>query len=493
MKLNGSNKYDQYFRKQLVENDNIVQEKDTLYRFLTSTFSNVSINLVKDNIINYENVEMIIDFVNCKQRKYKSVIFDNVGWNFLAMHIPTNYKRCKVVNSYKDCREIGDFAAYFSKVDFFGLFIGVNCNDIRVNYANDYLAYVSATYSIADCVKMYLNYLDVNQMELKVGLNTWGNPRYFVDTMRRQIEMYGRIIRQHRDSFYHIIGDGPGTASIACIIEGVEYSSSEPNQIAQMAKELGIVRLKKYEGKKKILFLANIAEYVDISSFVKNEEKVIVIDERRCFEGQEMLVPVPDSDRLVWTKGIEVEFYNRIAKCEKFLEARAPITPMDYKSKVYVEERGIEQNDNGFKISYTRSNIPDVLCIRDMGIPASMKYSRKGEIKRNDGVEFKFTSSAQVVVTENTLYEYYPIEVGDSRILEQKSYWKNEDYYVSHVKNPQKVRKVRDGGSLISVYLIAVITKRGRKESYFRTSNLNIESYVREMAKIKAMDEIEDE
>jgi len=325
-------------------------------------------------------------------------------------------------------------------------------------------------------------------------LNTWGKPRYFVDTLRKQIEMYGQIIRQNKNYDYQIIGDGPGTASIACIMEGVRFSSSEPNGIASMAKSLGIIRIsKEISNVNKILFLANIAEYVDISSFIKEERRVIVIDERRDFIGSEMMEPVPDTDRLVWVKGVKLEYHNRIARCERFLESRSPITPLDVKSKVYVEERGIEQSVDGYKVSYERSSVPGTLCIRDMGIPATLKYARKGELKRNDGVEFRFTSSAQVVVTENTIYEYYPVEIGDSRILEEKQYWRNEDYYVSHVKNPQRIRKIREGAVLLNVYLIATITKRGRKESYFRTSNLNIDKYVREMANIRAMDQLNEE
>jgi len=168
--------------------------------------------------------------------------------------------------------------SYFKNIDWLELAKDESSPDMYdFKYGSDYHIYLSS-FNKFFLVNKYMDWMRKNNATVPIKDNDYSNPLNFVDYFNRQIGQYMDVIRQQRDRRYYIVGDGPGTASVACLLLGVDYYSYEPNAIGDRAREIGLVT-SQYEGEPlpsvDIVFLANVDPYVDYDQY-SDYDRVVV-------------------------------------------------------------------------------------------------------------------------------------------------------------------------------------------------------------------------
>jgi len=203
----------------------------------------------------------------------------------------------------------------------------------------------------------------------------------------RQLGQYLDIIRNCRDRRYYIIGDGPGTASIACMMLDVPYFSMEPNDIGSKARSLGIITSDSFGElyEDDIVFLANVGDYVDYSLYADNDK--IIVD----YSGieQDGLVRCEGGRGSVYASmDISLTSFPRRSDCLGLLRDKEvyPTTPL---AKQMCVENGIEvlieRKENAYLV--TTDPCQDQMNMVSKELPSDSR-ARVGHIKKAYGVFF---------------------------------------------------------------------------------------------------------
>jgi len=410
-----------------------------------------------DNIVKnrrYEIATAIADVLKGQQRyEFYDFSFNTDARRMMCLVSPPK-KVYRQVSNLQQAEEYGVVRSYFRMVDWLNILVDdKSYSGIEFIYPKDcelwkeYYEYVAFHFSQFKIVEYYIRWMRNNDASLWISEIDYSNPLNFVSYFNRQLGQYIDIIKQCRDRRYYIVGDGPGTASIACTILGVKYFSYEPNGIGDKARKLGIISSDKSGeiDKDDIVFLANVGDYVDYEQYEEYDR--IVVD----FSGKGA-----DLDRTLGGRGsvysslaIELIAFPRRSSCLGLLEGKdiCPITPL---AKQICLENGIEVKEHGLQVTTDEKDDHMNLISREK--PSDLR-ARKGHVKLYKGVFFTYYQEGQQVFYDDGFSPYYPLSYSHVRYV--------SDYHIVgnmiHVKSirPEKVMGViRDDGRVEKLFYI---------------------------------------
>jgi len=281
----------------------------------------------------------------------------------------------------------------------------------------------------------------------------------FVDYFFRQLGQYLDIIRNCRDRRYYIVGDGPGTASIACLMLDVPYFSMEPNDIGSKARSLGIITSDSlgelYEDD--IVFLANVGDYVDYSVYADNDK--IIVD----YSGieQDGLIRCEGGRGSVYASmEISLTSFPRRSDCLGLLKDKEvyPTTPL---AKQMCMENGIEVLNVSKEGAYLVTTDPcsDQMNMISKELPSDPR-ARIGHVKKAYGVFFTYYEEGQKVFGEDCFAEYFPRSYSSIKYV-RKFYIDGEIVHAVSPR-PEKVRGVcLDDGRIMKLFYLSSYKMNG--------------------------------
>lgn len=185
-----------------------------------------------------------------------------------------------VVSSWLEAEHYGCMASYFGDKDVLGLFIDTGANDRFVyDYHDDYQDAVSTIYDKDFLYKKYRYAMYVNAITVPLWANTYHDPMSFSVHFERQVQQYVDVFSKCSPGRLNIVGDGPGTASLAAYVVGRQYVSSEPNGIGSIARDIGLITSNQLccIEKNDILCLFNVFSHVSVDLYY--HPRVIVIEQ----------------------------------------------------------------------------------------------------------------------------------------------------------------------------------------------------------------------
>jgi len=175
------------------------------------------------------------------------------------------------------------------KVDYFGFdgpMVFCNINDDLLCYARE----MRMIKTKEELIAKYRNWMLAFCTPTPVEMQTYTNPFEFYLTADSQFGKYYDVLyklkKQIGDRLVIIPGDGVGMGSIICTCLGLNYLSSEPNEIGSLACALGIISNQNSgvtRRKDSVIFLANMSDYLKLDTYI--DEDYIILDENRLFPG----------------------------------------------------------------------------------------------------------------------------------------------------------------------------------------------------------------
>jgi len=149
-----------------------------------------------------------------------------------------------LVNDYLTAMKYGVLKTYFGEKDIFEVCVDKDESDGDYDFqvSDDYYDYINNNYYMTDRVEMYKRYVTMKSINYPMYPASYKDPlcfgRHFDVQLEQYIDIFSHIETKGR---LYIVGDGPGTASIAAFITGRDYVSFEPNAIGDVARHLGII------------------------------------------------------------------------------------------------------------------------------------------------------------------------------------------------------------------------------------------------------------
>jgi len=411
-----------------------------------------------DNVMKNRRYEIAIAIGDVLKGMQRHEFYDfsfNIDARRMMCMVAPPKKVYRQVTTLQQAEEYGVLKSYFKVADWLNILVDDKSYvGIEFIYPEDhqlwkeYYEYINFHFSQHKLVECYIRWMRDNDASLWISDIDYSNPLNFVAYFNRQLGQYIDIIKHCRNRRYYIVGDGPGTASIACIILGVKYFSYEPNGIGDKARKLGIITSDK-EGeidKDDIVFLANVGDYVDYKRYEEYDR--IVVD----FSGKGA-----DLNRTLGGRGsvysslyIELIAFPRRSSCLGLLQGKEvrPITPL---ARQICLENDVPVNDNGTYVVTTNEK-EDNMNLISREKPSDLR-ARKGHVKLYKGVFFVFFEEGQQVFYDDGFSPYYPLSYSHSKYV--------SDYHVVgnmvHVKSvrPQKVVGImRDDGRVERLFYI---------------------------------------
>lgn len=380
------------------------------------------------------------------------------------------YEKKELIDSYEDAQEKGCLKTYFGDKDWLKIskdtFDGVK--KYVFIYNDDYENFL-CNFTTLQLAEFYMRWMRENNATLTIKDQDYSNPLNFVDYFFRQLGQYIDIIRNDRKRRYYIIGDGPGTASIACLILSVSYVSMEPNMIGAQARALGIITSieKPFLEDDDIVFFANVGDYVNYSDY-DNYDKVIVdfsgIEQsrlKRAFGGRGSVYSTMD---------IVLTSFPRRSMCVGLLQDKK-VVPTTSLAKQMLIENGIDiYADNEGTYRVTTNEQEDVMNLISMELPSDLR-ARKGHIKKFIGVFFQYYDEGQRVISEEGFSEYFPKSYNSVRYV--KKFFLDGDIIHVQSPRPEKVRGVyMDDGRIMKLFYVSSYSVRGMTYGRYRATEL---------------------
>jgi len=355
----------------------------------------------------------------------------------------------EVITTYIEAKQKGVIKSYFGKHDWLKIAQDQrNGSQYDYKYSNDYSDFLSS-FNKMYLVECYLRWLRENNATLPIKDNDYSNPLNFVDYFFRQIGQYMDIIRHKLDRKYFIVGDGPGTASVACMLLGVNYFSYEPNDIGSKAREISLItsRQRIDPDKDDIVFLANVGPYVDYNEYLDYDR--VIVD----YSGVPSDIKRSNGGRgsVYATYDISLVSFPRRSSCLGLLKDKKvnPQTDLAYQMCV---ENGIEVSKEA-QYKVTTDEYSDEFNMVSMEKPSD-KRARIGHVKMYKGVFFYYYDDDQEVFYTDGYCHYQPLSYGSLKYV--------TDYYVDgnviHAKSvrPEKVCGIiLDDGRIEKLFFIS--------------------------------------
>lgn len=359
-------------------------------------------------------------------------------------------ERKKQITTFIEAREENCLNAYFGDNDWLNICKDHEKKNFDYVYSDDYDVFLRS-YSKLELAEFYMRWMREHNATIDIKYQDYSNPLNFVDYFFRQVGQYIDIIRNNRDRRYYIVGDGPGTASIACLMLGVSYFSMEPNDIGRKARDLGIITSDKLEDvlENDIVFLANVGDYVDYSCY--DEYDKIIVD----FSGVEQNLKhrsYGGRGSVYSSMEINLTSFPRRSRCLGLLKDRKvfPTTPL---AKQMCIENGVDVYADGEGVyRVTTDEKEDEMNMLSMELPSDLR-ARKGHIKKYKGVFFQFFDMAQRVIYKDGFAEYFPKSYTSVRYV--RNFFLDGDIVHVQSPRPEKVRGVyKDDGRIMKLFYL---------------------------------------
>jgi len=420
----------------------------------------------------YDNINYILRGI--EKKEFFDFSFSIEKRRILSLVPYRNVKEKKVeekevVKSWREADSRGCLKRYFGKEDWLKLVLNESDNDkFDVSYQFDYNDYVlSQTKNFV--LQRYMSWMRLNNYTLPIADQDYSNPLNFVDYFFRQLGQYIDIIQKNKSRRYYIVGDGPGTASAACIMLGVDYVSIEPNDIGKIARDIGIITSDELLEKRDddIVFLANVGDYVDYKDY-EYYDRVIVdysgveaLDLKRSYGGRGSVYSTFD---------IRLSTFPRRSNCLGLLKDKRvyPMTPL---AKQMCIENDIDittNRENGYCVTTNREE--DAMNMISMELPSDMR-ARKGHVKMIKGVFFEYYDEGQRVYGTDMICEYHPKSYSVVKYVNK--YYIDGDIIHVCSPRPEKVRGIiMDDGRVMKLFYLSSYDSDGKHYGRYRSTEL---------------------
>jgi len=372
------------------------------------------------------------------------------------------------VSGWQEAQNKGCLKTYFGHYDWLGITKNDSDKEYPVIYNNDYSVYLQSLDKFF-LMERYLVWMRENNCTLPIENQDYSNPLNFVDYFFRQIGQYMDIIRNNLTRRYYIVGDGPGTASVACMMLSVQYVSMEPNSIGDKARLLGIITSDELPElfKDDIVFLANVGDFVDYSLYDAYDK--IIVD----YSGKEQvgLVRAYGGRGSVYTSlEISLTAFPRRSNCLGLLKGKKinPLTPL---SKQICLENGINNfSDKDDAYTVTTDAYSDHMNLISMELPSDAR-AKKGHVKKHMGVFFHYWEEGQKVFGDDCFTEYNPKSYSTIKYVRQ--YYIDGEIIHAISPRPEKVRGVyMDDGRIMKLFYISSYVLDGKTYGRYKSLEL---------------------
>jgi len=454
---------------------------DSLLSFLDALSLGNPVKEWKSKGVDNDLLEMLYQFVNEENQPIEKILI-GVSVSTILNFCPDRRRIMELVTNWEEAEKKGCLSQYFGEFDVFNV-IEKSQSDVKCRYSGDYMRYINSKFEIDKRISLFRTYLLLHGVRVKLSENYFMDPIYFASTCERQINLYDRILKGFKLDNLRLVffGDGYGTGKMISLIRGYECLSIEPNRIGNLAIELGIVDDYKIREIREndVLVLFNVEEYLDeseIDGLINKYSRIIVVNESRV---SKIGNSVDGTDKMVYSKGVEM--FEKISvppivNVKTYLTERAPVCPVDVKSKIYSEVNDIPiNNDKGFPISY--GCVEGCFDIRGRGYPGKLDKAFIGEKKIFRRSEIKYNFPGEIKLVDGQVFEYFPDDPGNPVVIRIGSYRYEEGYYISVVRNPRRIKKVETSPNVLEpVYYVCTTSHKNpsMRESYFRVNNVGV-------------------
>jgi len=327
-------------------------------------------------------------------------------------------ERRETIKCYEEAQQKGLLKSYFGDKDWLSITKDDTSDKRKYDfmYDDDYDNFLR-NYTTLQLAQYYMKWMREHNATLTIKDQDYSSPLNFVDYFFRQLGQYIDIIQNDRKRRYYIIGDGPGTASIACLILSVNYVSMEPNMIGAQARDLGIITDKDKPELEDddVIFLANVGDYVNYADY-DNYDKIIVdfsgVEQprlKRSYGGRGSVYSTMD---------IVLTSFPRRSMCVGLLQDKK-VVPTTFLAKQMLIENGIDiYSDSEGTYRVTTNEQEDVMNLISMELPSDLR-ARKGHVKKFMGVFFQYFDEGQRVISEEGFSEYFPKSYNSVRYVKK--------------------------------------------------------------------------
>jgi len=345
----------------------------------------------------------------------------------------------------------------------------------------EYFEYVKQNYHQDEIFQMYKLFQLRNPLEVPLWANMYNDSCSFNFHMERQYPQYVDVIRSIQDEGrLFIVGDGPGTASLAAWKVGRDYISVEPNEIGDIAKQIGLIKGSRDEVDKQndILLLFNVSQYLtelerkDFFSFFN----MIIIDEAMSEDYMELkkrmnglqkrrgvyrpLIAHSRGAGKVFFKGVKLgDIMMFPLENTRYLLNRGgqKVNPMDYRSMVAADLMGITVAGEGKPICLDEMEYMNIITKND---PTDKRARDTSSIKLVDGNYIKAYPGKNLLSLLDSRVVRYFHDYNSLRYA--KDYVLCDEFYYVRTPVPHRLQyiKTREDG-FVKVYLIKKMVQGG--------------------------------
>jgi len=234
----------------------------------------------------------------------------------------------------------------------------------------DYSIYyerVNAEFTMKAKMIAYRRWLHEHDVSVKVREITYNDPREFVFTFEKQFAFYYEVMYELKKNNpgvkVFIPCDGVGAMSYVCNILGIDYFSTEPMPIGDVARELMLISSisRRFTVMNdRVTVLCNLNSYFDYSLYV--DSPFIIIDEDRLFSGVPVKYCKHSTYGRLYTNVISHDNFKTMNKdynkSVKMLE-NLDCVPLDSKSEYALIRQEKKVFTDGFVMTITPSEVKE--------------------------------------------------------------------------------------------------------------------------------------
>jgi len=352
---------------------------------------------------------------------------------------------------------------------FFFLFKDYTADDTlyEFSYNNDYLEFCDMYMTNYHKAIHYKKYLMRESITVPIWANTFSSPLSFLKYFEKQVSQYVDIFSNLKTGGrLFIVGDGPGTASLAAILAGRSYFSTEPNDIGKLARSLGIISgVNGIVEENDIVCLFQVLKYGGLEYL--DCDRLIIVDDYLEIEDLR-LAPLESGGGKVFLKNVVVDglvtfpyenprfMFDKNGKIET-------LNPVDVKGKAICAISHLPVGQDGRKVA-ADSSLPYMnLITRNDPNDKRIRGKKSKNIK---GSSYEVVKGSNRVVTKDSIL-LRDFE-GFSSMRRVREYKIIGEYYIIRNLRPEKIEGVYlHDGSYVRIYLLYVLDVLGKSHGVY--------------------------
>jgi len=407
-------------------------------------------------------------------------LFRLLNFNILSL-IAQNFKETKKeIRSVSEAIRCDVLKDFFLKYDFLDICHGRSSSYVYIGATQQmYFDYLKSIDKMR-VIQHYCSFVEKGPGLSDLSEMSDMGPTDFAFYFKKQFPQYMEIIEQ-LDPKKHLVipGDGPGTASVASIIQGRSYYSCEPNRVGDEARSLGIITsgasaqtMPVFDNS--ILLLFNVAAYFDVRPMIEMYDLVVLVDDRRGFVGQDLMDVVPGTYGSVYVKGLSLnlnQFGFRLAYSDKLVKNICKdknIEVSDIRTLSYVKsvtDKIVTQDEELISMGVVKGEGKKVslvdregsLNLKTKNNVSNLKNGRPGNTKLVYGYINEVDHSPISCLGDYDFILYNPPPYEMENVIYKYEVW--EGYYLAYIRRPEKVRYIFKDNHFKKVLLLGSLEK----------------------------------